>query len=123
MLVELCCVIGLHIHSWHHEKQANGKPYEDVTPGLYIRTNDTHGVVGLYSNSIGKKSFYFGKDYETNQTKRLKLGATFGVVTGYRTPLIPFVTPSVTFDNVRFTIVPHTKYNAGAINAAIEFKF
>jgi hypothetical protein len=123
MLVELCCVVGIHIHSWHHELKANGKPYNDTTPGLYIRTNDTHTVAGIYENSINKKSFYVGKDFETNQNRRLKFGITLGLVTGYNKPVLPFVVPSVTFDNVRFTIVPHTQINAGAINAAIEFKF
>jgi hypothetical protein len=123
MLIELCCVVGLHIHSWHHENRPDGTQYNNDTPGLYIRSNASHTVAGMYQNSINKKSFYVGKDFETNQNRRLKFGITMGLVTGYDKLVLPFVVPSVTFDNVRFSVVPHTPLNAGAMNVAIEFKF
>lgn len=106
--------IGAHALSFHADKQ-----YETVTPGLYVRHNDTGATAGVYRNSEGGTSAYVGG---TLSYKKLDL--TIGAVIGYkRAKVLPMVVPSVKLtDNLRVALIVNPwDIKASAVHLAYEF--
>ena len=109
-------ILGLHLLTWH-----SAPGFRSETFGMYVRSPDGW-TAGGYNNSIGARSLYIGKTFET-ESRRFAL--TAGVVTGYGR-VMPMVVPSIRFDAgsfaVRAALIPPVpgRIGAAAVHFAIE---
>jgi len=118
-------VVGLHLVSKHSNYDF---AWNDTNPGVYARW-DGGLTVGTYYNSNRKQSFYVGWTGEKQLTPRIAAGITLGGVTGYTTPLLPLVVPSVSvrvWDKVSLRtsfLYSPLKNGAHALHLSAEWKF
>lgn len=126
---------GLHLLTAH-----SAPGYETVTSGLYVRSPD--GIsAGKYRNSIGRRSFYLGQTFTTDDGRWSLL---VGGVTGYKREcetqrwaalnggvntrplcrghasgkLAPLIVPSLRVGHVRLALVD---FKHPAVHLALEF--
>ena len=128
--------LGLNIHglSYHPDEQdSNGRPFDSINPGiglrLVIHESGRHVWLsegGLYKNSSGSTSKYFGGGY------RFKLPANFEIgpsVVLYHSPdqnsgeafLTPLIVLSWEYKRLQFHAVPVPRYKDVNRNAAVGF--
>lgn len=109
-------ILGLHLLTWH-----SAPGFKSETFGMYVRSPDGW-TAGGYNNSIGARSLYAGKTFETD-SRRFAL--TVGIVTGYRR-VMPMAVPSVRLDAgsfaIRVALIPPIpgRISAAVVHFAIE---
>ena len=109
--------VGVHIGSWHSEPGFN-----NVNPGVYVNHNGW--TAGTYWNSLRKQSVYAGYTFEYKM-----FGLTVGAITGYPSPVLPLVVPSVKFaspfgGSMRVLYIPYIKQTgAHVLHLTQEWRF
>lgn len=120
--------VGVHLGSWHSNKDAQGRSYNGVNPGLYARW-DNGATVGSYYNSERRMTAYAGWTFETPQWHRLTAAVTAGGIVGYKKGPMIFAIPSAAVHvtertAVRVSFVPKMeKDGAAAIHLSAEHRF
>ena len=134
--------VGIHLHTWHPDRMGcavwdqefytSGRwdwwetRCRDETPGVYIRGERWIG--GLYRNSIGKNSVYFGRTWRVRQFGPMTVDTTIFAVTGYgRYPVRPSAAIALGFpltERVKLQIIPIPplgNWSPAALHFALEF--
>lgn len=98
--------LGLHIGSQHFPKQ----DYNNFNPGAYY-ISDEGWTAGTYYNSERKQSVYAGKSWDFGP---FRLQA--GLITGYSSPVLPMVAPSVSLGaGFRLTVLPKVERGGSSV--------
>lgn len=114
-MLDLCCIaLGLHIGTWHTDRD---RGLRDFNPGIYARVD--RWQFGLYHNSQRAQSLYASYAFPLSRRWAIHVGA----VTGYdHARIAPAVVLSYSFDGgVRLVGIPSTPKNSGGVHLAYEF--
>ena len=97
MITAMACAIGLHIGSYHLERN---KGFQEFNPGIYANCDGY--TLGTYKNSENRQSSYIG------YTKEFKyIDVTAGVITGYKRGTVPMLIPTIKLPyKFRLAIIP-----------------
>jgi hypothetical protein len=79
-------------------------------------------VAGAYRNSYGKTAVFAQAAVLPLEYGPLKLGASLGLSTGYRSPVVGGLQARL-WDRLNLTIVPPTGPNTGVIGASLRIPF
>jgi len=88
-------------------------------------------AVGGFRNGNGDTSLYLGTARDWKAARRIELGGMVGIVTGYahhESPVLFIGAGRLGFvinkeQTLRFSLIPHTRYNPRTIHLTIEGKF
>jgi hypothetical protein len=97
-------------------------PYEEFNPGLALETQYTPSVSlvgGIYRNSYDKTSVFAQAVWMPLDLGAVRLGASLGLGTGYRSPIIGGFQARL-WDRLNFTIVPPTGPDSGVIGVSLR---
>jgi hypothetical protein len=108
----------------HHANRDAG--YEEFNPGLAAEFSVPDSpwslVAGAYRNSYGKTAVFAQAAVMPLEYGPVKLGASLGLSTGYRSPIIGGLQARL-WDRLNITIVPPTGPNTGVIGASLRIPF
>lgn len=94
------------IASYHLDR----KGYNEFNYGIgveYALTQDLRAGLGTFNNSLGRDSWYFGGTYTPLEVLGVKVGTSFGVVTGYvrnSNKGLPMFAPTLVFERQGYGI-------------------
>lgn len=122
------CQLHLHTVAFHFDAG-----YEFTVPGVGAlcdtKRPDLRAMVGLYSNSIAKRSHYAGFTWQPFRVGPARIGAAFGMVDGYRRYTHGYLTGALTFKvsergEMHLTVVPYVPgLVAPAIGVSYSIRF
>lgn len=116
--------VGLHLGSYH-----STPGYNNTNPGVYVFHNGW--TAGTYYNSERNQSYYAGYTWEYPLGSMVRVGATAGVITGYkRADVLPMVVPSVAVSipggfgtAARLSFIPPVGGMPTVLHLSVEFRF
>lgn len=97
--------------------------YEEYNPGVAIEvpfTPTVSAVTGVYRNSYAETAVFAHAVWMPIEVGPLKLGASLGLSTGYRSPITGGLQARL-WDRLNFTIIPPTGPNTGVIGVSLRF--
>ena len=104
-------ILGVNIYT-HHTHQA----CTNINPGVYVQTTGGYSA-GMYRNSECKVTVHAGKTIWESGLFQVDVGLMHGYS---KSPIIPYILPSVKISNFRFTLIPQKR---AAIHVAYEQDF
>lgn len=118
------CLPHIHISAWHAEPG-----FESAIPGIgaLCKTGnaDLMTALGVYRNSIARTSAYAGAVWQPVKIGQLQAGAFAGVVSGYRSGMMPFAAGVVTAPmgraRLHFTVIPKTEQTPATVALSASF--
>lgn len=113
-------------HAERHRDDGKGAyEQENLGFGLEHVLNDRWRLAaGIYRNSIRTDSGYVGASYLPAELWGARLGASFGVVSGYSGNLVPVIIPTVSYDgSVGFNLLVMPPYDRNPAGLGLQLKF
>ena len=105
------CLPQIHTIAIHAEEG-----FRAVVPGIGIFCREDNSVagVGVYSNSIGKRSNYAIVGNQPWNLKGIRIGGILGIVDGYQLNnggMVPMAAAAISWGDINFTVIPPVQNN------------
>ena len=117
-------------HGTHHlaedYKPSKMDSYNENNFGLSIEYETENGFdfeAGFYKNSINRTSLHTGIIVKTHSEGNWNAGVNLGIVTGYNTPVLPYVHPYIQYRSIRVGYVPPSDISDDVITFGYSYAF